>query len=59
MIGAQAMVFGNMGNTSGTGVLFTRSPATGENKLYGEYLVNAQVLPHEPFFSVHIIVAQH
>ncbi|MBM3298919.1 MAG: pyruvate, phosphate dikinase, partial [Deltaproteobacteria bacterium] len=37
-----AMVFGNMGNDSGTGVGFTRDPATGENKLFGEYLVNAQ-----------------
>jgi len=37
------MVFGNMGNTSGTGVLFTRNPSTGENKLYGEFLINAQV----------------
>ncbi len=36
------MVFGNMGNDSGTGVAFTRNPATGENDLYGEYLVNAQ-----------------
>ena len=36
------MVFGNMGNDSGTGVAFTRDPATGENKLYGEFLVNAQ-----------------
>ncbi|MCA9960737.1 MAG: pyruvate, phosphate dikinase, partial [Anaerolineales bacterium] len=36
------MVFGNMGNSSGTGVAFTRNPATGENKLYGEYLINAQ-----------------
>jgi pyruvate,orthophosphate dikinase len=36
------MVFGNMGHTSFTGVGFTRNPATGENKLYGEYLVNAQ-----------------
>lgn len=36
------MVFGNMGNTSGTGVAFTRDPATGENKLYGDYLINAQ-----------------
>ncbi|MCA9875057.1 MAG: pyruvate, phosphate dikinase, partial [Anaerolineales bacterium] len=36
------MVFGNMGNTSGTGVAFTRNPATGENKLYGDYLINAQ-----------------
>ena len=36
------MVFGNMGEDSGTGVAFTRNPATGENKLYGEYLINAQ-----------------
>ncbi|HLU99783.1 MAG TPA: pyruvate, phosphate dikinase, partial [Acidobacteriota bacterium] len=36
------MVFGNMGWTSGTGVAFTRNPATGENKLYGDYLLNAQ-----------------
>ncbi len=36
------MVFGNMGSDSGTGVAFTRNPATGENKLYGEYLLNAQ-----------------
>ncbi len=38
----QVMVFGNMGNDSGTGVAFTRNPSTGENKLYGEFLVNAQ-----------------
>ena len=38
----QSMVFGNMGETSGTGVCFTRNPSTGENLLYGEYLVNAQ-----------------
>jgi pyruvate,orthophosphate dikinase len=38
----QAMVFGNLGDTSGTGVCFTRDPSTGENVLYGEYLVNAQ-----------------
>jgi pyruvate,orthophosphate dikinase len=38
----QAMVFGNMGNDSCTGVAFTRNPGTGENKFYGEYLVNAQ-----------------
>ncbi|KPJ62819.1 MAG: pyruvate phosphate dikinase [Planctomycetes bacterium DG_23] len=38
----QTMVFGNMGETSGTGVGFTRNPATGENALYGEYLLNAQ-----------------
>ena len=36
------MVFGNMGNTCGTGVAFTRNPATGENKLFGEFLMNAQ-----------------
>ncbi|XP_048501246.1 pyruvate, phosphate dikinase, chloroplastic isoform X2 [Beta vulgaris subsp. vulgaris] len=41
-VNIQSMVFGNMGNTSGTGVLFTRNPSTGENKLYGEFLVNAQ-----------------
>lgn len=44
-VNIQTMVFGNMGNTSGTGVLFTRNPSTGEKKLYGEFLVNAQVLP--------------
>ena len=41
-VNVQAMVFGNMGDDSGTGVAFTRDPATGENKLYGEYLINAQ-----------------
>ncbi|MDR3084829.1 MAG: pyruvate, phosphate dikinase [Christensenellaceae bacterium] len=41
-VNVQAMVFGNMGNDSGTGVAFTRNPATGEDKLYGEYLINAQ-----------------
>ncbi|MEG2605294.1 MAG: PEP/pyruvate-binding domain-containing protein, partial [Clostridia bacterium] len=41
-VNVQSMVFGNMGNDSGTGVAFTRNPATGENKLYGEYLINAQ-----------------
>ena len=41
-VNVQMMVFGNMGDTSGTGVAFTRNPATGENKLYGEYLINAQ-----------------
>jgi phosphoenolpyruvate synthase/pyruvate phosphate dikinase len=39
----QTMVFGNLGSTSGTGVLFSRNPSTGENKLYGEYLIDAQV----------------
>lgn len=41
-VNVQMMVFGNMGDTSGTGVAFTRNPATGENKIYGEYLINAQ-----------------
>lgn len=41
-VNVQSMVFGNMGNTSGTGVAFTRNPATGENKLFGEFLMNAQ-----------------
>ena len=41
-VNVQAMVFGNMGETSATGVAFTRDPATGENAFYGEYLINAQ-----------------
>lgn len=41
-VNVQEMVYGNKGETSGTGVAFTRNPATGENKLYGEYLMNAQ-----------------
>lgn len=41
-VNVQMMVFGNMGETSGTGVAFTRNPSTGENKLYGEFLMNAQ-----------------
>jgi pyruvate,orthophosphate dikinase len=41
-VNVQAMVFGNMGDDSATGVAFTRNPATGENKFYGEWLVNAQ-----------------
>ena len=41
-VNVQSMVFGNMGDTSGTGVAFTRDPSTGEKKLYGEYLMNAQ-----------------
>lgn len=41
-LNVQAMVFGNMGQNSGTGVVFTRDPATGEDKFYGEYLINAQ-----------------
>ena len=41
-VNIQEMVYGNMGDDCGTGVAFTRNPATGENKLYGEYLINAQ-----------------
>ncbi len=41
-VNVQAMVFGNMGETSATGVAFTRDPSTGENEIYGEYLINAQ-----------------
>lgn len=41
-VNVQAMVFGNMGDTSATGVAFTRDPSTGENEYYGEYLINAQ-----------------
>ena len=41
-VNVQAMVFGNMGNTSGTGVAFTRDPNTGEDVFYGDYLINAQ-----------------
>jgi len=41
-VNVQEMVFGNMGNTSGTGVAFSRNPSTGEKGLYGEYLMNAQ-----------------
>ncbi|MDO8296308.1 MAG: pyruvate, phosphate dikinase, partial [Caulobacter sp.] len=41
-VNVQAMVFGNLGDTSATGVAFTRNPSTGENRLYGEFLVNAQ-----------------
>jgi len=41
-VNVQAMVFGNLGDTSGTGVAFTRDPSTGEKKFFGEYLINAQ-----------------
>ncbi|MHB1420161.1 MAG: pyruvate, phosphate dikinase [Bacillota bacterium] len=41
-VNVQSMVYGNMGNDCGTGVAFTRNPSTGERKLYGEYLINAQ-----------------
>jgi pyruvate,orthophosphate dikinase len=51
-VNIQCMVFGNMGNTSGTGVLFTRNPSTGEKKLYGEFLINAQVLCAAPILSL-------
>ena len=41
-VNVQQMVFGNMGDDSGTGVLFTRNAANGDNHIYGEYLINAQ-----------------
>src|SRR5262249_60949853 len=41
-VNVQAMVFGNMGETSATGVAFTRNPSTGDKRLYGEFLINAQ-----------------
>ena len=41
-VNVQAMVFGNTGENSGSGVAFTRDPATGENVFYGEFLINAQ-----------------
>ncbi|CAN0593089.1 unnamed protein product, partial [Laminaria digitata] len=41
-VNIQSMVFGNMGDDSGTGVAFTRNPSTGENRIYGEFLINAQ-----------------
>ncbi|MCC2102376.1 MAG: pyruvate, phosphate dikinase, partial [Hyphomicrobiales bacterium] len=41
-VNVQAMVFGNMGDSSATGVAFTRNPSTGANELYGEFLINAQ-----------------
>src|SRR5258708_39588151 len=41
-VNVQTMVFGNMGNESATGVAFTRNPSTGEQRLYGDYLINAQ-----------------
>src|SRR5947209_13132400 len=41
-VNVQTMAFGNMGSDSGTGVAFTRNPSTGEKKLFGEYLLNAQ-----------------
>lgn len=41
-VNVQCMAYGNLGDTSGTGVCFTRNPSTGERLLYGEYLINAQ-----------------
>lgn len=41
-VNIQAMVFGNTGETSGTGITFTRNPSTGEKKVFGEFLLNAQ-----------------
>lgn len=59
-VNVQSMVFGNMGDDSGTGVAFTRNPSTGEKKLYGEYLFNAQgedvvsgVRTPQPIASLH------
>ena len=49
-VNVQMMVFGNMGEDCGTGVAFTRNPATGENKLYGEFLMNAKVKMWLPGF---------
>jgi phosphoenolpyruvate synthase/pyruvate phosphate dikinase len=47
-----------MGNTSGTGVLFTRNPSTGEKKLYGEFLINAQVI-YDLITSFYLIFVNH
>ncbi|MEW6681011.1 MAG: pyruvate, phosphate dikinase, partial [bacterium] len=59
-VNIQAMVFGNMGEASGTGVAFTRNPSTGEKRLYGEYLLNAQgedvvagIRTPKPIFELH------
>jgi F0F1-type ATP synthase membrane subunit c/vacuolar-type H+-ATPase subunit K len=57
-VNIQSMVFGNMGNTSGTGVLFTRNPSTGEKKLYGEFLINAQVI-YDLITSFYLIFVNH
>jgi hypothetical protein len=57
-VNIQSMVFGNMGNTSGTGVLFTRNPSTGEKKLYGEFLINAQVI-YDLITSCYFIFVNH
>ena len=46
-VNVQTMVFGNKGDTSGTGVAFTRNPSTGEKGIYGEYLINAPPLPNQ------------
>lgn len=64
-VNIQAMVFGNMGDTSGTGVGFTRNPATGEHKFYGEFLMNAQgedvvagIRTPQPIAQLHEIMPQ-
>lgn len=55
-VNVQCMVFGNMGDTSGTGVLFTRNPCTGEKQLFGEFLINAQVVCILIIFCLHSIL---
>jgi pyruvate,orthophosphate dikinase len=50
-VNVQSMVYGNMGDDSGTGVAFTRNPSTGENKFYGEFLVNAQAKTSSQAFA--------
>ncbi len=55
-VNVQAMCFGNMGDTSGTGVCFTRNPNNGDNQLYGEYLINAQGEDGKFFSSISLIV---
>ena len=57
-VNIQEMVFGNSGDNSGTGVAFTRNPVTGENKLFGEYLLNAQGEDVVAVF-VHLKISQH
>lgn len=64
-VNVQAMVYGNMGDTSGTGVAFSRNPSTGENKLFGEYLMNAQgedvvagIRTPEPISHLHDIMPE-
>lgn len=64
-VNVQAMVFGNMGDTSGTGVAFTRDPSTGENTFYGEFLINAQgedvvagIRTPEPISKLHDVLPE-